>query len=122
MIASISRDLESSIHLLDARLGRITLPRMDIAGWLRGRGLGQYEPVFRDNDIDGAVLPSLATEDLKDLGVTSVGHRCRLLEAMRRARGMNRPDRQRLRTPRRHGWSWPVIAAHGREKLSRMPS
>jgi len=47
---------------LDARLGlgRITLPRMDIAGWLRGLGLGlgQYEPVFRDNDIDGAVLPS----------------------------------------------------------------
>ncbi len=29
---------------------------MDIAGWLRGRGLGQYEPVFRGNDIDGAVL------------------------------------------------------------------
>ena len=34
---------------LDARLGRITPPRMDIAGWLRGRGLGQYEPVFRNN-------------------------------------------------------------------------
>ncbi len=44
---------------------------MDIAGGLRGRGLGQYEPVFRDNDIDGAVLPSLTTEDLKDLGITS---------------------------------------------------
>jgi hypothetical protein len=31
---------------------------MDIAGGLRGRGLGQCEPIFRDNDIDGAVLPS----------------------------------------------------------------
>jgi hypothetical protein len=42
---------------------------MDIAGWLRGRGLGQYEPVFRDNEIDSAVLPSLTAEDLKDLGI-----------------------------------------------------
>jgi hypothetical protein len=44
---------------------------MDIAGWLRGRGLGQYEPVFRDNEIDSAVLPSLTAEDLKDLGIAS---------------------------------------------------
>jgi hypothetical protein len=52
--------------------------------------------------------------------ITSVGHRRRLLEAIAaRREGMNRPDRQRLRTPRRHGWSWPVIAAHGREKLWR---
>ncbi len=55
---------------------------MDIAGWLRGRGLGQYEPVFRDNDIDGALVPSLTTEDLKDLGIASVSHRRRLLEAI----------------------------------------
>jgi class 3 adenylate cyclase len=38
--------------------------------------------VFRDNDIDGAVLPSLTAEDLKDLGIASVGHRRRLLEAI----------------------------------------
>ena len=55
---------------------------MDIAGWLRGLGLEQYEQVFRSNDIDGAVLPSLTAEDLKDLSVASVGHRRRLLEAI----------------------------------------
>jgi hypothetical protein len=55
---------------------------VDIAAWLHGLGLQQYEPVFRDNDIDGAVLPSLTAEDLKDLGITSVGHRRRLLEAI----------------------------------------
>ena len=55
---------------------------MDIAGWLRGLGLEQYEPVFRSNDIDGAVLPTLTAEDLKDLGIASVGHRRRLLEAI----------------------------------------
>jgi class 3 adenylate cyclase len=55
---------------------------VDIAVWLRGLGLQQYEPMFGDNDIDGAVLPSLTAEDLKDLGITSVGHRRRLLEAI----------------------------------------
>ena len=29
---------------------------MDVAGWLRGLGLEQYAPAFRDNDIDGEVL------------------------------------------------------------------
>ena len=54
---------------------------MDVAAWLRGLGLQQYEPIFRDNDIDGAVLPSLTAEDLTGLGIASVGHR-RLLAAI----------------------------------------
>ena len=37
---------------------------MDIAAWLRGLGLGQYEPAFRANEIDEGVLPSLTSEDL----------------------------------------------------------
>jgi SAM domain (Sterile alpha motif) len=32
--------------------------RVDIAGWLRELGLDQYEPAFRENDIDGDVLRS----------------------------------------------------------------
>src|SRR5215472_16268926 len=55
---------------------------VDVAAWLSGLGLQQYESVFRDNDIDGAVLPSLTAEDLNDLGITSVGHRRRLLRAI----------------------------------------
>ncbi len=55
---------------------------MDVADWLRELGLEQYEPAFRDNEIDGRVLPSLTAEDLKDLGVTLVGHRRRLLDAI----------------------------------------
>jgi hypothetical protein len=42
---------------------------MDIVVWLRGLGLGKYEAVFRDNDIDETVLPSLTHENLKELGV-----------------------------------------------------
>ena len=45
-------------------------------------GLGQYEAAFRDNAIDGDLLASLTTEDLKDLGVTVVGHRRKLLDAI----------------------------------------
>ena len=52
---------------------------MDIAAWLRGLGLAQYEPAFLENAIDSTVLRKLTAEDLKDLGVVLVGHRRRLL-------------------------------------------
>ena len=55
---------------------------MDVAAWLRGLGLEQYAPVFGDNGIDMQVLPKLTAEDLKDLGITMVGHRRILLEAI----------------------------------------
>jgi class 3 adenylate cyclase/tetratricopeptide (TPR) repeat protein len=54
----------------------------EITDWLRELGLEQYAPAFRDNAIDARVLPSLTAEDLKDLGVTLVGHRRRLLDAI----------------------------------------
>jgi len=55
---------------------------MDIVVWLRTLGLGKYEPVFRENDIDETVLPSLTHENLKELGVASLGHRVKLLDAI----------------------------------------
>ena len=55
---------------------------MDVAAWLRGLGLEQYAPVFRDNDVDGEVLPELTADDLNSIGVTSVGHRRKLLAAI----------------------------------------
>src|SRR5947209_973757 len=55
---------------------------MDIAGWLRSLGLERYEQVFRENRIEADILPSLTVEDLKDLGVTLVGDRRRLLDAI----------------------------------------
>src|SRR5215469_1841730 len=55
---------------------------MDIVVWLRSLGLGRYEAAFRDNEIDETVLPSLTAEDLKDLGVSAVGHRRKLLDAI----------------------------------------
>jgi class 3 adenylate cyclase len=55
---------------------------MDVGAWLRDLGLGQYEAAFRDNSVDGNILPRLTGEDLKELGIASVGHRRRLLDAI----------------------------------------
>jgi class 3 adenylate cyclase len=55
---------------------------MDIVVWLRSLGLGKYEAAFRDNEIDETVLPSLTEEHLKQLGVTALGHRVKLLDAI----------------------------------------
>ena len=55
---------------------------MDLGGWLRSLGLEQYEAAFRANAIDDTVLLNLTAEDLKDLGVTLVGHRRKLLDAI----------------------------------------
>src|SRR3954463_5747387 len=55
---------------------------VDIEAWLRGLGLEHYTQAFRDNAIDGEILPKLTADDLKDIGVTIVGHRRRMLEAI----------------------------------------
>src|SRR5215831_12783389 len=55
---------------------------MDLGGWLRSLGLGKYEAAFRENEIDETVLRSLTHETLKELGVTAVGHRLKLLDAI----------------------------------------
>jgi len=55
---------------------------MNIVVWLRSLGLGKYEAIFRENDIDETVLPSLTHENLKELGVASFGHRVKLLDAI----------------------------------------
>ena len=55
---------------------------MDVGGWLRSLGLGQYEEKFQDNKIDAGLLPRLTVDDLKDIGVSVVGDRRRLLDAI----------------------------------------
>jgi class 3 adenylate cyclase/predicted ATPase/ABC-type transport system involved in cytochrome c biogenesis ATPase subunit len=55
---------------------------VDVAVWLRDLGLAQYEQAFRDNAIDAEILSKLTADDLKDIGVTVVGHRRKLLQAI----------------------------------------
>jgi class 3 adenylate cyclase/tetratricopeptide (TPR) repeat protein len=56
---------------------------VDIGQWLRGLGLQSYEQAFRDNGIDFDVLPRLTADDLKEIGVLAVGHRRKILDAIR---------------------------------------
>ncbi len=57
----------------------------DVAAWLRG--LKRYEATFRENDIGSDVLPELTAEDLREIGVASVGDHRRLLAAIAALRG-----------------------------------
>src|SRR5260370_28882425 len=56
--------------------------RFDVNAWLAGLGLSGYAQAFRDNDVDAGVLRSLTMEDLREIGVVSVGHRRRILNAV----------------------------------------
>jgi len=53
-----------------------------IADWLAKLGLGQYAQRFAENDITVAILSDLTDQDLKELGVSSLGHRRQLLRAI----------------------------------------
>jgi hypothetical protein len=55
---------------------------MDVGSWLRCLGLGQYEDAFRDNKIAADLLPRLTDAGLKDVGVSALGDRLRLLDAI----------------------------------------
>ncbi|MGB3491128.1 MAG: adenylate/guanylate cyclase domain-containing protein [Elainellaceae cyanobacterium] len=56
---------------------------MFISNWLSRIGLGQYIDTFCDNDIDQTVLTNIDDSDLKTLGVKSLGHRKKILAAIR---------------------------------------
>src|ERR1700719_3837413 len=54
----------------------------DIGAWLDGLGLSIYRDAFAANHIDAETLPLLTAADLQEIGVASVGHRRRLIEAI----------------------------------------
>jgi class 3 adenylate cyclase/predicted ATPase len=58
-----------------------------IADWLEKLGLGQYAQRFAENDIDFDILRDLTDQDLKNIGVMSVGHRRKLLRAIADLKG-----------------------------------
>src|SRR6185437_4152014 len=72
---------------------------MNVVVWLRSLGLGKYEAIFRENEIDETVLPSLTEEHLKQLGVTALGHRVKMLDAIATLRADTAPSRDLKPTP-----------------------
>ena len=77
-----------------------------VAEWLEKLGMSEYAQRFAENDITFGVLPHLTDQDLKDLGITSVGHRRQLLLAMAELKPASRSSCSRsvkaevLRLPR----------------------
>jgi class 3 adenylate cyclase/predicted ATPase len=60
----------------------MTKSTTELAEWLDRHGLGQYAPAFAENNIEYSLLPDLTENDLRKLGVTSLGHRKKLLRAI----------------------------------------
>ncbi len=57
---------------------------VDVEAWLRSLGLDEYAGAFTENDIDGDTLIELTDDDLKEIGIASVGQRRKLLSAIAR--------------------------------------
>jgi hypothetical protein len=53
-----------------------------IADWLKMLGMSEYAERFAENDIDFTILGDLIDQDLEKIGVTSLGHRRKLLRAI----------------------------------------
>ncbi|RWB66753.1 MAG: adenylate/guanylate cyclase domain-containing protein [Mesorhizobium sp.] len=68
--------------LLGQSLRRLGGRHVDVRAWLVSLGLGEYAEAFGAHDIDEEVLPSLTADDLTALGITSIGHRRKLLSAI----------------------------------------
>jgi class 3 adenylate cyclase len=54
-----------------------------IQEWLGSLGLSEYEQRFAEDDIDFSLLPELTDRDLEKIGVASLGHRRKMLRAIR---------------------------------------
>nr|XP_037872074.1 diacylglycerol kinase eta isoform X1 [Bombyx mori] len=55
----------------------------EVQNWLESLQLGEYADAFTKHDVTGRELLSLARRDLRDLGVTKVGHVKRILQAVK---------------------------------------
>jgi SAM domain (Sterile alpha motif) len=53
-----------------------------ISDWLEKLGMSEYAQRFAENDINFSILSDLTDQDLKEIGVSSLGHRRQLLRAI----------------------------------------
>jgi class 3 adenylate cyclase len=82
-VIQVAQDsLDSPVRPPETCLDSTGMLVMEVSTWLRDLGLEDYAEAFRANHIDDEVLPQLSADDLIALGITSVGHRRRLLDAI----------------------------------------
>jgi len=56
---------------------------VEVGIWLESVQLGEYTEVFANNDIRGKELLNLSRRDLKEIGITKIGHLKRILMAVK---------------------------------------
>src|SRR2546421_6918127 len=71
----------------------MTRTNTNLAEWLGRHGLGQYAKSFAENNIEYPLLPDLTENDLEKLGVSSLGHRKKLLRAIEALKESRQPAR-----------------------------
>jgi class 3 adenylate cyclase/predicted ATPase len=64
----------------------------DVRKWLEGIGLAQYADAFEANDIDMDLLEEVDEQVLKDIGISSAGHRLRIRSAIAKLARTSRGD------------------------------
>ena len=85
-----------------------------VTNWLEQLGLVQYAHLFVENNLDWELLTDLDHEILKDIGISSAGHRLRIL----RAAGVLSAQREENRTPREETAA-SVVSESGRTEAER---
>jgi class 3 adenylate cyclase/tetratricopeptide (TPR) repeat protein len=83
----------------------------EVRKWLTGIGLAQYADAFEANDIDMDLLKEVDEQALKDIGISSTGHRLRIRKAIAKLVGastgeanpsnVSEPERQATTAERR---------------------
>lgn len=59
----------------------------EVGNWLESLGFGEYAPLFAENDVKGKELLGLARRDLRDMGITKVGHVKRIMNSIAEING-----------------------------------
>ncbi len=77
----------------------MTSTTTDLAEWLGRLGLSQYAESFAENNIEYAILPDLTENDLEKLGVSSLGHRKKLLRAIEALAAAHQPANMTTAVP-----------------------
>lgn len=69
----------------------MTRTTTDLVAWLGSLGLGEYAQTFAENNVEYSILPDLTENDLKNIGVSSLGHRKKLLRAIEALTAVHQP-------------------------------
>lgn len=61
----------------------IAVTGSEVSEWLESQGFPQYRPAFAQNAITWELVPELTDQDLRELGVSVLGHRKQLLREIK---------------------------------------